>query len=119
MPCAMHEDVLIWNFFAGMTPMGKLEGHLQCDHDQLVCSLQNITCQCVMTGQGQVIVWSLNSELIAVFHFHGQCALKSSNRSATVEVLQSPQELLSNVSIVAELQPGPIAIECRDADAKS
>ena len=98
---------------------GTLEDQLECDHDQLVCPLQNITCLCVVTGSPQVIFWRLNSKLIAYFDHQGQCGLTNNNCSATVEVLQSPQGLSSNVSFVAELQPGPTTIECRDTDANS
>ena len=107
-------------FLAAMTITGTLAGQLQCDHDQLVCPLQNITCQCVVTGPGQAIAWRLNSKIIASFDFLGQCTLTSTNCFfASVAVLESPQGLSSNVSFVAELQPGPTTIECRDADAKS
>ena len=104
-------------FFAVMTVAGILP-QLQCDYAQLVCPLQKITCQCVVTGDFQNIFWRLQSELIASFDHLGQCALVNSNCSAaTVEVLASG--LSSNISFVAELQPGLVTIGCLDADFTS
>ena len=106
-------------FLAAMTLTGALADQLQCDGDQLVCPLQNITCQCVVTGPVQAMAWRWNSKLIAGFDRLGQCTLTSTNCYATVEVLQSPQGLSSNVSFLAELQPGQIKIECRDGNGES
>ena len=104
-------------FLAAMTVAGLLP-QLQCDYVQLVCPLQKITCQCVVTGDLQSIFWRVQSELIASFDHLGQCALFNSNCSAaTVEVLASG--LSSNISFAAELQPGPITIECINADFTS
>ena len=100
-------------FLAAMTVVGILP-QLQCDNGQLVCPLQNITCQCVVTGEFLSIRWRLRSEFIAAFDFNGQCGLMSTNcADATVEVLASG--LSSNVSFVADLQPGPLTIECQES----
>ena len=90
---------------------------LQCNHDQLVCPLQNITCQCVAMGMGQAIIWKFHSELIASFDADGKPIVTNTNYPATVEVLESGQS--SNVSFPAELQPGPMTVECIDADFNS
>ena len=97
---------------AGISPQ------LECDHGQSVCPLQNITCQCVVTDEYSSLRWKLRSELIAAFDHHGQCTLAETNCSAaTVEVQASG--LASNISFVAELQPGPVTIECRGAGITS
>ena len=113
----MYEDELNMRdmgFLAAMTVAGIVQ-QLECDHGQLVCPLQNITCQCVGTEKFTGIMWRLRSELIAAFDVFGQCTFSATNCSAaTVEVLDSG--LSSNVSFVAEqLQPGPLTIECKDA----
>ena len=90
---------------------------LQCNNDQLVCPLQNITCQCVAMGTGQAIIWKLHSEVIASFETNGKPIVTNANYPATVEVLEGGQS--SNVSFPAVLQPGPMTVECIDGDFKS
>ena len=92
-----------------MTLSGILS-KLQCSHDQLVCPLQNITCQCVVTGAVQTIRWTLHSEIIAQFDISGKALVSNPNYPATIEILETGQS--SNVSFVAELQPGLSTIEC-------
>ena len=92
---------------------------LQCDHNQLVCPLQNITCQCVVVETEmfkQTIVWYLDSELIIVFNHLGNSQVVNANYTATVDVLENG--LSSNLSFPAELQSGPLTVECEDADFK-
>ena len=113
----MHEDEHDMRFFAAMNVAGILP-QLECDHNDLVCPLQKITCQCVVTGDFQVLLWKFSSEFIAVFDHLGQCYLVSTNCSAaTAEVLASG--ISSNISFVTELQPGPVIIECQDAYSTS
>ena len=99
-----------------MTVTGMLP-ELQCDHDQLTCPLQNITCQCVVMGTAQVIIWRLGSELIALFDQEGNNLASKTNYSVTVEVLENG--LSSNVSLPAELKSEPATLECLDASLKS
>ena len=103
----------ITGYLAAMTVAGIVP-QLECNHDQLVCPLQNITCQCVVAEEFSSIRWRLRSELIAAFDHQGECtSLETSCSAATVEVLASG--LSSNISFVAELQPGPLTIECQEA----
>ena len=90
---------------------------LQCSHHQLVCPLQNITCQCVVTGQPQAIFWTLHTELIAQFGNKGQSVFNNPKYPATGKMLANG--LTSNMSFSAELQTDPKTVECRDANAQS
>ena len=93
---------------------------LQCDHNQLVCPLQNITCQCVVVETEtfkQIVVWYLDSELIIVFNHLGSSQVVNANYTATVDVLENG--LSSNLSFPAELQSGPLTVECVDVDFES
>ena len=94
----------------GMSP------ELQCDHDQLVCPLQNITCQCVVTEEYSYIIWYLHSEFVGYFSYFGSSVIGNPNYTATVEVLGKGL-LSSNLSFPAELQSGPLTVECEDANA--
>ena len=114
---AKHEGEYELGFPVAMSVAG-VSPQLACDHGQLVCPLQNITCQCVVTDEYPTIRWKLRSESIATFNHLGQCTLPKTNCSAaTVEVLASG--LSSNISFVAELQPGPVTIECQGAGITS
>ena len=109
--CAMHEGEHDMEFFATMS-IGGVSPQLECNHGQSVCPLQNITCQCVVTDEYPSLRWKLGSELIAAFDLFGQCTFAETNCSAaTVAVLAIG--LSSNISFVAELQPGPVTIECQ------
>ena len=104
-----------------MTVVGMLP-ELQCDHDQLVCLLQSITCQCVVTGTNVLppaLFWYLHSELVGQFDHLGNSLASNTNYTytATVKVLQN--ELSSNLSFPAELQSGPLTVECENADLNS
>ena len=93
---------------------------LQCDRDQLVCPLENITCQCVVTGTNvllPVIIWVLHSEIVAQFDDLGNSLASKTDYTTTVEVLENA--LSSNLSFPAELQFGPLTVACVDGDAKS
>ena len=99
---------------AGMIP------ELECDHDQLVCPLENITCQCVVTGTKVVlpaIFWFLHSEVVGQFDHLGNSLISNTDYTTTVEVLEN--SLSSNLSFPAELQSGPLTVECVDADLNS
>ena len=98
-------------FLAAMSIAG-ISPQLECGHGPLVCPLQNITCQCVVTEEYSGIRWKLRSEIIASFNYVGDCIFPITNcASATVEILASG--LSSNISFVAELLPGPLTIECQ------
>ena len=93
---------------------------LQCDHDQLVCPLENITCQCVVMGTKvvlPVIIWYLHAELVGQFDDLGNSLASNTDYTTTVEVLENG--LSSSLSFPAELQSGPLTVECVDGDAKS
>ena len=93
---------------------------LQCGHDQLVCPLENITCQCVVTGTKFVlpaIIWYVHSQPVGFFDQDGFSYFSFPNYTTTVEVLENG--LSSNLSFPAELQSGPIIVECKDTNAQS
>ena len=93
---------------------------LQCDHDQLVCPLENITCQCVVTGTNLVLpflIWYLHSEIVDQFDDLGNSQVSNTGYTTTVEVLENA--LSSNLSFPSELQSGPLTVACVDGDAKS
>ena len=90
---------------------------LQCDHDQLVCPLQNITCQCVATGTKELlpaIYWYLQYELVGQINNVGKAIYYTAtvNYTATVEVLENA--LSSNLSFRGEPQYGPLTVLCAD-----
>ena len=101
-----------------MTVTGMLP-ELQCDHDQLGCPLQNITCHCVVTGTAPTIFWRVGSEFIAQFNQEGETVFIKANYSiyTTVEVLENG--LSSNLSLPAELKSDPVTVQCFDALLKS
>ena len=99
-----------------MTVSGMLP-ELQCDQGKLACPLQNITCQCVVTGTAQTIAWRLGSKLIAQFNDVGETLISNANYPATFQVLANG--LSSNVSLPAELKSDPDTVECLDAMFKS
>ena len=93
---------------------------LQCDHDQLLCPLQNITCQCVVVETGmfkQTIVWYLDSDFVVQFTYLGNRVVGNADYTATVEVLENG--LSSNLSFPSELRTGPLTVQCEDAAFKS
>ena len=86
-----------------MTVVTGMLPELSCDHDQLTCALQTITCQCVVTETVHGITWRLGSKLIAQFNYLGKGIFSDPNYPATAEVLENGQ-LSSNVSFAAELK---------------
>ena len=93
---------------------------LQCNHDQLVCPSENITCQCVVTGTKfvlPVIIWCVNSLPVGYFNHLGTSYFSFPNYTTTVEVLENG--LSSNLSFPVELLSGPITVECKDTNAQS
>ena len=92
---------------------------LNCDHDQLVCPFQTVTCQCVVIGMvpGTVLAWRLDSKLIAQFTHEGESIYVAANYNATGEMLQNG--VSSNLSFVVQLQSGPVTLECIDSDGIS
>ena len=99
-----------------MTVAGMLP-ELQCDHDQLVCPLQNITCQCGVTEMPLAISWFLGSEGITQFDSLGQSVSENTNYSATAAVVGNG--LLSNLSLHADPQSSPVTVHCEDAHGQS
>ena len=92
-----------------MTVTGVLP-ELQCDQDQLVCPLENITCQCVGTGMELTISWILDSKLIAQFSPEGESLFSNASYPATAKMLENG--LSSNISFLAELKSDPVTLEC-------
>ena len=92
-----------------MTVTGMLP-ELHCNHSQLTCALQTITCQCVVTGTGQQIIWKLDMEPIAQFDLLGKSVFSNPSYPATAEVLENG--LSSNVSFPAELKSDPVTVQC-------
>ena len=90
---------------------------LSCDHDQLTCALQTITCQCVVAGTVQEIIWKVGSEFIGQVNYVGETLFSNANYPTTVEVLENG--LSSNVSIPAELKSDPVTVECSDFNGQS
>ena len=102
-----------------MAVAGALPG-LQCDHDQPVCPLQNITCQCVVIGTEEFppnIYWYLHSEFVVHFNHLGKGQVNNPNYTASAEVLENG--LSSNLSFPAELQSGALTVECVDVNFES
>ena len=102
-------------FLAAMIVAGTLP-ELQCDHDQLVCPLQNITCHCVVTEF--TLSWTLDSKLIAQVNRQEKIVLNA-NYSVTVKVLEDGLNVSSNVSFVPELKSGPVTLLCQDIKGMS
>ena len=90
---------------------------LQCDHNQLVCPLQNISYPCVVTGTILAMIWRLNSQNIALFNNLRESTFSNINYFATGKIVQTG--LSSNLSFSAELQSGPVTLECKDGNGIS
>ena len=106
-------------FLAAMAVGGMLP-EMQCNHDQRVCPLQNITCQCVVTEtetSKQTLSWYLHSELVGHFTHLGNSLVSNTNYPATVEVLENG--LSSNLSFPAEVKSGTLTVECVNVDFES
>ena len=84
---------------------------LQCDHDQLVCPLQNITCQCVGTPGISTIFWSLDSQLIAWVTDDEEILGNDANYPVTIMVLKSGL-LASNLGL--SFVAGPATVQCQN-----
>ena len=82
---------------------------LQCNHDQLVCPLQNITCQCV--ANQSTIFWNLDSELVVGVTNDEEIKGNNANYPATVKVLENGL-LASNLSLIIA---GSVTVQCQDA----
>ena len=95
-----------------MTVAGMLP-ELHCDHDQLVCPLQNITCQCAVTAKPLAMAWFVGSKLIVQFDRFGQVVSNNANYNATAVVVE--ERLLSILSFPAKLQSGSVTLRCEDA----
>ena len=105
--------------FTVMAVTGSILPELQCNHDHLVCPLQTITCQCVVTGVLQSIFWEINSEIIAVVVHVGQSVIIQALYPTIATGKLVENGVSSNVSFVAELQFGPVTIRCIDDTEQS
>ena len=87
---------------------------LQCNHDQLVCPMQSITCQCVVMGEAQILTWTSQSQVIAQFGAFGQTLIPLTNTAYTVTVEELENEVSSNLSFTAQLYSDLVTIQCLD-----
>ena len=94
--------------FAAMT-VSAASLQLQCDHDQLVCPLQNITCQCTVVNRSS-IAWSVDAEVVLVLE-NGEIAGNNANYPVTVKVLENGL-LASNLSFIIA---GSVTVQCLDS----
>ena len=75
-----------------------------------MCPLQTIICHCVVTAN--TVFWRLDEEITVYVDHTGLIYVSNTKYSATVKVLED--ELSSNVSFVAELESGPVTLQCQD-----
>ena len=81
---------------------------LQCDHDQPVFPLQNITCHCVAINQS-TIFWRVDSELVVWVTDKEEILGNDANYPVTVKVLENGL-LASNLSLIIA---GPVTVQCQ------
>lgn len=106
--------VLVCLHIIGMSTVHAMVLELQCNHDQTVCPLQNITSRCVVVGKEQALIWKLQSYTVAQIDSNGTITLSSNNSDivATSEVLDNRTS--SSLSFTAQLQYNIATIECYD-----
>ena len=109
---------IILAYLAGMTSsIRATELDLQCNHDQIVCPLQNITCQCVVEGTEPTLVWKLQSSIVAQFDSNATSFLPPTNFEIISTATAQGNEISSTMSFTAQLQynlMNTVTMECSD-----
>ena len=92
---------------------------LRCNHDALICPLQNVTCLCLVTGSRSGLAWKMQSQIVAQFSSSGKVVQPPADSAIEAKAQDQGNGVSSNLSFIAQSQDETMAVECSDDGVNS
>ena len=81
----------------------------------MICPLENVTCQCMVEGMKQNLVWKMQSQTIVQIDSDGRFTLSPTDSDIVATALSQENKILSNLSFTAQRwADDSMTVECFD-----